>query len=48
MLKDGNPLFVGFYGLLLAIVAHLCLRNIREIRPYLLFIGIMGKSQEFN
>ena len=48
MCKDGHHIFVGIYGLLLAVVAHLCLTNIREIGSYLLILGINGKSQEVN
>ena len=48
MYNGGHHLFVGIYGLLLAIVIHLCFTNIKEIGSYLLFIGVIGKIQEIN
>ena len=46
--KVGHYPFVGIYGLVLATIFNFCFTNIREIGPYLLFIGIMGKIQDSN
>ena len=48
MYKGGHHLSMRIYGLLLAIVTHLFFTYIREIGPYLLFLGIEGKIQEVN
>ena len=48
MYKGGYHLCVRIHEVLLSAIVHVCFTYIREIEPYLLFLGIKGKSQEIN